>query len=416
MIRHKVLLFILLIIMTFIPEAQAEEISKKPDWLDGKLYMTVLGGPINANSYSEHDRYVVCFDFDEGKIKLEKVPYNAYLVENRISGGGFFVAYPPIRSEFGYDFGGGPSPYKWREGVDIIGVFQDSCISQADKAKINEHDGNRDSAKIYECYTLHDCLHLLAVDPIQPFTANAFYYMRFGASENGELEAQFVGSHLASTGSWAENEPNIIYARYPIDENLQNWRCSISTDGKPAWTDKDYSVHYYDGEDVVLAIPGRLNDPLDDNYVSDVCWADDQTLLFFCKHLNDNDYNEYRLVAWDIEEKRGRLITDKDGDPLVIADGKDYTAVMLALSGNGRLLAVLAEIGNFETGWDSDTFPRFDIIVFNLQSGERFEFWPWPILHTGSERYHYFETSFGIIIDQPIETCDTQMIWGPVTP
>jgi len=395
--RWTVLAIVAMIV--FLPcTAMCEVFPDKPDWVSGKLYMTVLGSREKQPTRMEMDTYIMCFDFDRDSIMEKKVPDGSYLVRDYENPGFPLVAFKSLFFQ-------------------IDEVANEFTLNPAiSMQRIIMDDG---AQPMYPdlAQNTYDCIHVLAVKSIRPREKDeqGIFYLRNGVSEQGELETQFVSSRIRDN----DGTPNMIYDRYPTKKLLYSWECDISPDGYPVWTDDGFNLEYFDGKEIVTIYKEETG--LTKTF-SQPCWKDDHTILYFCKTWSEDlleDSDSY-LTAWDTNTRKERIMQDENGNAFVFKTAEfcitDPAVCFTTVDSAGKLLYTLTFR---ETDPSVKEFGYIaSIMIYDLETGEKYEYKPWPdhADYKGKDGNHYSfqytKTERGVYLSQPIETSATQIAWG----
>ena len=393
--RWKVLAIVAMLM--FLPyTATCEVFPDKPDWVNGKLYMTVLGSREKQPTRMEMDTYIMCFDFDRDSIMEKKVPDGSYLVRDYENPGFPLVA---SKSLF-YQFDEVANEFTLDPGILMQRIIMD------DGAQPMYPDLAQNT---------YDCIHVVAVKSIWPREKDeqGVFYLRNGVSEQGELETQFVSSRIRDN----DGTPNMIYDRYPTKKLLYSWECDISPDGYPVWTDDGFNLEYFDGKEIVTIYKEETG--LTKTF-SQPCWKDDHTILYFCKTWSEDlleDSDSY-LTAWDTNTREEKIMLDKNGNAFLMKRS-EYASIassavwFTTVDSTGKLLYTL----QFKESGPEFVFVA-SIVIYNLETGEQYEYRPWPdhVHYIGTDgknySFQYTKTERGVYLSQPIETSATQIAWG----
>jgi len=175
------------------------------------------------------------------------------------------------------------------------------------------------------------------------------YYLKYGVSQNAELEIQ-----LARTSAAGE----VIYHHFPIEFPWEFWEYAISNDGKIAWTDPSTCrIYVSDGETTVVL-------PEDQKTCSCIGWLDDDTLLYLNNGYEPPSKTQaYPLMAYHVDTGIAEPLQTINGDNIEMK----YIMGNLAVDAEGKYIACYTSV-LADHGWIYVSKPT----IVSLETGECF--------------------------------------------
>lgn len=395
MIRYKncIILMLVLFLTGFI-STMAEAY---PDWLKGTICMGLFG----TNSLEEKwplEHYLYMLNFDSMRTDCLRIPDDAILTKEYTSDGLPVVIYSERPGNFWPD----SESYherRWREYASVRIV--QACIDEeieyrlgkftADSWMAAEDKIAEDDEVLLSYFDFEDALAVLNVtektDVNDKKNSTEYYYLSYGLSVDESIEIQLIRETV-----YLGTRNRIILDSFPLEHDFGAWEFCISEAGNIVWYDGNKSWE--------CLINGRHFTIHNSSIVSGtMCWKDNSSLLFFIdtrtsKAIEESEF-PYTLMIQNNTCCAVEFLTSIT-EKKIQMDEKPLT---MALNGDGSVLAVLTA--------------NLKLEMIHLDSGEVFEYTPWPFL---SDNTSYGYCDEGIYLLPPIgryTDYQTNIIWFP---
>jgi len=383
----KTLIMLLMLALLTVSYAGAATLENVPEWLEGTLCISAVGSKENENeeevnsyaigkaadsAWEKYLRYVIFYDFSEGKIETAEIPYGSELSMDLREGGQPILL---LQADNGYFAGDG--------------------VEESDKreyylATLVNDPGNEWHRRFYygsiEDYAFRewplpadwvvgvdagDYWAKIKIDNIlEPVAIMGprfcVYYFGYGVSDAGGLEIQMIRRTDAG---------DTVLAHFDLADNLHMMEYAISPGGLFAWEDiagvtenrRDTGrIIVSDGcTEMVLAEEGKS--------FYNPCWLNDFELVYFEVRSDYQTDWTVRLCKWNRETGETEYMTAADGSEMALrTEERTSIEVEEVLLADEKYLVVLYHID-----WWGAVRDEF-VTVFSLEDGAQYTFDPMP--------------------------------------
>lgn len=377
---YVIVLVLVLIFLLVFNAASGESFYDHPEWVEGKLFISMLGSNTGNIDYIQADRYVVIFDFDNDCITTLKVPRESYLTNSIGESDGPMIFF---NADNNYDWENGLSGSKWRQ-FWTARFDPNTCsflLGSSDDG-LYEKEGVIYFSRYASPLCLDAPLKLLCCRVPE----YGVYYLCYGI-QGDQLNVQLV---------YETNQKREVISSFPISQNFGRWDYSISLGGNVAW--------YYKGIINARIESHDYHTATGNESFSAICWLNDYQLAFF-QPSSEGMILSVASLSENFEDMRIEIPSN------INCNIGFETAFEIAMSHNNDQLAI------FHIPYREQD-DHYYVTIYSIARNKSFTFDPWPLFNNGNDLTNTNSVNLfgisddGILYWQPSEgSADIQLAW-----
>ena len=387
-----IIIFIYIQTTAFISLAENEvvisHLSDSPEWARGVLLINVPGSEILVEQSDDIiDQFICAMNFDQQKTTMTRIPTDGRLIKSNLDS--IAVMSVPEKANIIDGVFARWRTFEFRllrldnTTNKLIGLKRDNSDIVYPNLELKEIPLDWISVEMISC----------GEDYYRPYVL----YLGLNADSSGSLIYQlshcgYVQDESRLSYNWVDQtvgdeieiDPHRFVNQYA---ELTSYTADTSPDGTVAYT--------YEGDIVVMNGEEKICLSRDsDDQVTRFCWADDDTILYFC--YSKPHGTKYILKRWDLRQHIVEEVYECTEFPEAMAYNQTthVLAAYLRQSPDGRI--------------------RDRILIASIDSGKAFYYEPWtfPADFTNKgECVYYGQDEHGVSMYSPENLIDVRLVW-----